>query len=130
MTSTNSSWGSAFRPETKPMTFIAGAYGTWKIESIVNIACETLPGAERLDVRAGLIARPNCAWALSGVGGHARYVERRERGPLMRSRHLSTGRKRPKRLSSRCESRPDGGCSHKTSGAPSLRNAPIISNSA
>ena len=82
MTSTNPSWGSAFRPGTKPMTFIAGTHGAWKIEHIANIIGETLPWAERLDVQAGLIERPNCTWAFRGVAGHARYVERRERGPL------------------------------------------------
>src|SRR5271157_3164953 len=40
MTPTNPYWGGSFRPGTKPMTFVAGAHGAWKSESIANITGE------------------------------------------------------------------------------------------
>jgi hypothetical protein len=68
------------RPGVIPATFVGGATGSWKIERVVAVRGEPLPASERLEVHPG--AAPSGAWALRGVTGHARYVERREKGPL------------------------------------------------
>lgn len=70
------------RPGTMPMTFIGGPNGAWKIERVVVVIGDGLPPAERLDRQAGLITPTVYAWTFQGVSGHARYVERRERGML------------------------------------------------
>lgn len=71
-----------------PVTFVAGSAGAWKIERIVAVRGDGLAHATgaRLDVvpavGPGVGAAANAAWAVSGVAGHARYVERGEKGPL------------------------------------------------
>lgn len=67
------------RPGTKPMTFLGGPIGAWKVERITPVVGETLPAVERLDLQAGFVAPTRHTWAFRGVAGHARYVERRER---------------------------------------------------
>lgn len=70
---------SAPRPGTKPMTFIGGPTGAWKIECIIPVAGNGLPAAERLSLQTGFATSTGHTWAFRGVAGHARYVERRER---------------------------------------------------
>ncbi len=67
------------RPGTKPMTFIGGPTGAWKIDRIIPVVGEGLPAAERLSLQTGFATSTGYTWAFRGVAGHARYVERRER---------------------------------------------------
>jgi chlorite dismutase len=64
-----------------PATFVGGTTGAWRITSSVARIGPALPHAERLAIEVGLGAASG-AWTLRGVAGHARYVERREKGPL------------------------------------------------
>lgn len=68
-----------------PATFIGGDDGAWRILRITSIAGEGLAPAERLDTREGVSAAPSGSWALRGVAGHVRYVERREKDALDRA---------------------------------------------
>ena len=72
----------AYRRGVVPMTFIGGDRGKWKIRSMTAVAGEGLPMAACLDVQPVHVVPNNCRWALKGVAGQARYVERSERGPL------------------------------------------------
>lgn len=68
------------RPGMIPATFVGGATGSWKIERAVAVRGEPLPASERLEVHTAAV--PSGVWMLHGVTGSARYVERREKGPL------------------------------------------------
>lgn len=70
------------RPGVTPMTFVGGEAGLWQIERIRAVKGNTLPPAPRLGIEAGLASPAQAIWALRGVAGHARYVNRPERGPL------------------------------------------------
>ena len=65
-----------------PSTFIGGAAGVWRIESSTAVTGEPLPPADRLEVREGIVPASAGTWRLSGVAGHTRYVERREKTQL------------------------------------------------
>ncbi len=65
-----------------PATFIGGAAGPWRIESSRAVTGEPLPPADRLEVRDGILPSSAGTWRLSGVAGHPRYVERREKTQL------------------------------------------------
>src|SRR5262245_47619103 len=67
-----------------PATFIGGSDGAWRIHRVTTVTGEGLAPAERLDIREGLQPGPSGAWALRGVAGHVRYVERREKDALDR----------------------------------------------
>ncbi len=72
-----------YRPDLHPATFVGGATGAWKIESVRAVTGDGLPLVERLDVRVaadGVDAAG--AWILRGVAGHERYVERAEHDRL------------------------------------------------
>ena len=71
----------AYDATTFPRTFIGGAHGPWRITEITAVLGPSLPAAERLGIEDGL-DQTSGAWALRGVAGHARYVERREKSPL------------------------------------------------
>ena len=71
-------------PGVFPAVFIGGDQGTWKVERITTVAGDDLPPVERLDVREGEASTIGGAWALRGVSGHVRYVERREKDALDR----------------------------------------------
>lgn len=65
-----------------PATFIGGAAGAWKVDRSAAVVGESLPVADRLDVREGILATSGGTWRLSGVAGHTRYVERAEKTRL------------------------------------------------
>ena len=65
-----------------PSTFIGGAAGVWRIESSTAVTGEPLPPADRLEVSEGIVPASAGTWRLSGVAGHPRYVERREKAQL------------------------------------------------
>ena len=73
---------SVYPAGTFPATFIGGTAGAWRIESSTAVVGEPLPPAERLDVREGIVVTSAGTWRLSGVAGHTRYVERREKTQL------------------------------------------------
>ena len=66
--------------EQDPATFLGGASGSWVIDRIDAVVGESLPHVGRLEIVRG--AAPEATWALRGVAGHARYVERREKTQL------------------------------------------------
>jgi hypothetical protein len=72
------------RPELSPATFVASDRGTWRVDRIAPVVGESLASASRLDVHPAIVptGEVDGAWSLRGVAGHARYVERREQGPL------------------------------------------------
>jgi hypothetical protein len=70
------------RAGMSPATFVAGAVGRYRIESITAICGEGLALAERLDVRDELTPAPEGVWCLRAVTGHVRYVERSEKTTL------------------------------------------------
>lgn len=65
-----------------PLSFVGGAIGSWRVVHQATLRGEPLAPVERVAVTPGLVAAVPGAWALRGVAGHARYVERREKGPL------------------------------------------------
>ncbi|MEW6778246.1 MAG: chlorite dismutase, partial [Bdellovibrionota bacterium] len=67
-------------PPPIPVVFEGGSSGPWRIEKITPVRGEGLPAAERLMVHEGMWMAPagKGAWALRGVAGHPRYVEKRE----------------------------------------------------
>lgn len=72
-----------YRPGMHPVTFVGGASGTWRVERVLAVRGETLPSVDRIAVDAEGAGAPGTgAWSLRGVAGHARYVARREKGPL------------------------------------------------
>jgi hypothetical protein len=70
------------RPGLSPVTFIGGQNGGWKISRMTSIIGDPLPMVENIDVQSEIVSVPVGAWALRGVAGHVRYVERKEKGPL------------------------------------------------
>src|SRR5262249_46760832 len=62
-----------------PATFVGGSRGRWRVERIVGIRGESLGAVTHVDVQAGHSPVGTGNWALRGVAGHARYVERSER---------------------------------------------------
>jgi hypothetical protein len=72
----------SYRTGMSPSTFVAGATGSWGIDTIKAISGESLSLAARLDVQAGIVAEPPGVWSLRAVSGHVRYVERPEKTGL------------------------------------------------
>jgi hypothetical protein len=70
------------RPGMFPVTFVAKEGGKYEIERIRTITGEELPRATHLSVHHELVSHPHGAWALRGVTGHVRYVERAEKAAL------------------------------------------------
>jgi chlorite dismutase len=64
-----------------PVTFVGGAAGTWRIDHTLAIRGDTLPAADRLDIRDGHGGAEG-TWTLLGVAGHVRYVEAKEKAQL------------------------------------------------
>jgi chlorite dismutase len=62
-----------------PATFVGGHSGPWRIERITAAVGESLPSAERLDVREGITTAEDATFCLRAVSGHVRYVERGEK---------------------------------------------------
>ena len=60
-----------------PATFVGGTLGPWRVDRMTAVRGDSLPSVERLEVHESLLS-PAGAWALRGVAGHARYVERHE----------------------------------------------------
>ncbi len=66
-----------------PVTFVGGGDGLWRVERLHTVRGDPLPSVERVAVHGDVIAQPGSGvWSLRGVAGHARYVERHEKGPL------------------------------------------------
>lgn len=66
-----------------PVVLAGGDRGTWRVQSASALAGAPLPAVERLAVLDGTrAAPPGATWALLGVVGHERYVERREHEEL------------------------------------------------
>lgn len=63
-------------------TFLGGDTGPWRVDRIAAIVGDLLPTAARLDIQIAGPPPANAAWALRGVAGHARYVERGEKVQL------------------------------------------------
>jgi hypothetical protein len=74
--------GVMYRAGLFPATFVGGSSGAWAIQRIVGIVGEPLPQAQKLEVHASLGVELTAVWALRGVAGHARYVERSEKTQL------------------------------------------------
>jgi hypothetical protein len=72
---------SMYRPGQYPITFVGGTTGEWHVERLGSVVGETLPNVERIAVRTD-DPSPAGGWTVRGVAGHARYVERGEKGPL------------------------------------------------
>jgi hypothetical protein len=64
------------------ITFVAGDGGEFTIERITPVSGDALPFANQLALHHELLGQPPGAWALRGVTGHVRYVERAEKAPL------------------------------------------------
>ncbi|HVE86166.1 MAG TPA: chlorite dismutase family protein [Myxococcales bacterium] len=69
----------SYRSDLVPATFLGGSAGAWRVDRILPVRGDPLPPVERLAVHPGVTGAPEGAWALRGVAGHARYVERAER---------------------------------------------------
>ncbi len=65
-----------------PAIFAGGAAGLWRVADLATLSGDPLARVERLDVRAAEDPPAEWTWALRGVAGHARYVERTERAAL------------------------------------------------
>lgn len=65
-----------------PVTFVAGATGLWRVESMLAVSGAVLPQAERVDVQAGHTEATSGAWSVRGVAGHVRYVRGSEKVQL------------------------------------------------
>jgi hypothetical protein len=60
-------------------SYLAGATGLWRIETITPVVGESLPPADRLEiVEAPAESSDNSAWALRGVTSNIRYSTRSE----------------------------------------------------
>jgi len=60
-------------------TYLAGATGQWRIDTITPVVGESLPPADRLDVFEVPAERsPDTIWALRGVTSNIRYSTRAE----------------------------------------------------
>jgi hypothetical protein len=60
-------------------SYLAGATGLWRIETITPVVGESLPPADRLEiVEAPAESSVNIAWALRGVTSNIRYSTRSE----------------------------------------------------
>lgn len=71
-----------YRAGVKPMSFVGGDDGAWRVTEMRVLVGAPLAPIARLDMRTCLAAPGTGRWVLKGVAGHARYVERHERGPL------------------------------------------------
>jgi hypothetical protein len=72
----------SYRSGLFPTTFVGGLNGVWNVQRVTPCIGDGLPSVKRLDVREGIVVSPTGLWTLHGVAGQARYVERREKGPL------------------------------------------------
>ena len=65
------------------VVFAGGDEGAWRVRSVSAVVGTPLSTVERLAVLEGAwAAPPGAVWALRGVVGHERYVERREHDEL------------------------------------------------
>jgi hypothetical protein len=71
-----------FRAGIIPVTFVAHDRGQFAIERMTPVCGEALMPATHLAVHPELISHPQGVWALRGVTGHVRYVERAEKTAL------------------------------------------------
>jgi len=69
----------------QPTWFVAGDEGAWHVERVDASVGESLPTCARIaihDLTPATSVLARCRWALQGTTGHARYVERTEKGAL------------------------------------------------
>ena len=79
------------------VSFSGGRTGAWRIDSLAAVRGETLPDAERLEMRDGdVAATPGAVWVLRGVTSNERYTTRGEHDAL-RAREEPLGRPRATR---------------------------------
>jgi hypothetical protein len=71
-----------YRAGLTPATFVGGDLGGWSVDAQTTICGEPLAAVARLDVHEGTAVGAPGTWALRGIAGHARYVERHERAQL------------------------------------------------
>jgi hypothetical protein len=71
-----------YRTGQFPATFVGGAAGSWRVDTSRPVLGEGLPSVLRLDVHPDVSGAPGGSWALRGVAGHTRYVERIEKTRL------------------------------------------------
>jgi hypothetical protein len=71
-----------FRPGVQPITFVAGNSGELAVDGINAVSGDALPFATHLALHHELLTHPPGAWALRGVTGHVRYVQRAEKTQL------------------------------------------------
>ena len=72
-----------YRTGMYPATFVGGRAGSWRVERMTAVRGEGLSLVERVAVHVeGGATGEQGAWALRGVAGHVRYVERSEKGSL------------------------------------------------
>jgi hypothetical protein len=65
-------------------TFAGGETGAWRVDAIRSVTGETLPGAARLAIVAGMPHHPTgAAWLLRGITSNERYVTRAEKAALV-----------------------------------------------
>jgi Chlorite dismutase len=74
-----------YGPGMYPATFVGGTIGAWRVERIVDVRGERLPSVEKIAIHSELNKPTDGTWALRGVAGHVRYVERREKSQLDRA---------------------------------------------
>jgi len=79
------------------VSFSGGRTGAWRIDSLAAVRGETLPDAERLEMREGdFAATAGAVWVLRGVTSNERYTTRGEHDAL-RAREEPLGRPRAPR---------------------------------
>ncbi len=67
------------RPGLYPASFVGGSRGPWNVESMIAILGDPLSIVDRVAVHVGGGVGASGVWALRGVAGHVRYVERQEK---------------------------------------------------
>lgn len=70
-------------PPPLPVAFIAGATGTWTIDSVTTVSGAGLPAADRLAMVEGVPPQAGAeAWRLAGVTSNTRYTTHAEAAVL------------------------------------------------
>jgi hypothetical protein len=74
-----------YRTGLYPATFVGGKVGKWRVTRLTAASGEGLSSVEHLAVQlegGAAVAASDHGWALRGVAGHVRYVERSEKSAL------------------------------------------------
>jgi chlorite dismutase len=70
----------SYGPDQDAVWFAGGNEGAWQVTRLAAVIGESLAEVSRLAIVRGSL--PPTTWALRGISGHARYVERREKTVL------------------------------------------------